>query len=866
MTPAQEIAKLRDEINEHDYLYYTAAAPRISDREYDKLFARLKELEAAHPELVTPHSPTQRVGEKLLAGFKHVAHAVPMLSIDNTYNEAELREFDGRVSRGLDGAKYEYLVDPKIDGVSASLRYEDGALVLGATRGDGRSGDDITANIKTIRAIPLRLRGRGWPGVLEVRGEVYWPRKAFDAFNAQRVKDGEEPFANPRNATTGALKSLDPRETASRGLAFIAHGFGEIAGATFERASELFAALKQWGVPVSPHQTLCKSIDEVVQFVNDWEARRHSLEYETDGLVIKIDRLDQRDALGATSRFPRWCIAYKYAAEQAESRLLNVDFQVGKLGTITPRAVMEPVQLSGTTVRHASLHNFDQVARLGADHGGLHLGDTVLVEKAGEIIPQVIRITKKGSPRGRLVEPPSKCPVCKGDIEKDEGGVYIRCINPACDAQIKERLKFFCGRDQMDIEGLGDIWIDRLVDLGLIKDAGDLYKLSTRQAELSEIETVKEFGVTKAREFIDSIRESIDHSLPEQLKRLRLRLPTTCLDRCAKNFANIKAFASATEADLIARCGLEPSLASAVMAKLNPPIGDAPKALARLVGTQGLRFKWAGESLISKLVERKWVKGLADFYSLEQHMESIARLEFKSRLGATRAKEIIFNIEVSKNCSLSRLIVALNIPHVGGSTAELLAEHFGSMDALVEAATTTPSPCKGEGRGEGPTPKRAKRSSGRTAAPSLFGESADDDSQTVPPVKSKPPADPLQEIEGIGPEVASSIRRFFAMPSVQEMLDKLRKAGLRMNQELKPVQEHQPLKDKSVVITGSFENYSRNDLEALIKRNGGKCVSAVSKKTSFLLCGNSPGNKLDVARRLGIEVLDLSSFLDMLKR
>ncbi|QDV92457.1 DNA ligase [Phycisphaerae bacterium RAS2] len=742
MTPAQEIAKLRDEINEHDYLYYTAAAPRISDREYDKLFARLKELEAAHPNLVTPDSPTQRVGEKLLAGFKHVTHAVPMLSIDNTYNEAELRDFDGRVSRGLDGAKYEYLVDPKIDGVSATLRYEDGALVLAATRGDGKSGDDITANVKTIRAIPLRLRGKGWPRVLEVRGEVYWPRKAFDAFNAQRMKEGEEPFANPRNATTGALKSLDPRETASRGLAFIAHGFGEIGGAEFDRASELFAAVKKWGLPVSPHQTLCKSIDEVVRFVNDWETRRHKLEYETDGLVIKIDRLDQRDALGATSRFPRWCIAYKYAAEQAESKLLNVDFQVGKLGTITPRAVMEPVQLSGTTVRHASLHNFDQVARLGADHGGLHVGDTVLVEKAGEIIPQVIRITKPGKPRGRLVEPPNKCPVCNGDIEKDEGGVYIRCINPSCDAQIKERLKFFCGRDQMDIEGVGEALVEQLVDQDWVHSYADLYKIANEEAERP---------------------------------------------------------------------------------------GKWRDKLAALTFEQ----------------ERRTEEGIK-----KQTVQ----------LGEKRADKLLEGIERSKKQPLARVLAALNIRHVGSSTAELLAEHFGSMDALAEAATTTLSPSKGEGRGEGPTPKRAKRSSQRTTAPSLFGADTDDDSQTAPPVKSKPPADPLQEIEGIGPEVASTIRHFFTSDAGRKTWQALRDAGANMTQPRRAKSAHQPLAGKTLVVTGTLEGYSRSEIEKLIKDLGGKVASSVSKKTDYLVCGEDAGSKLDKAKELGVEVLSESDF------
>ncbi|MFH1417623.1 MAG: NAD-dependent DNA ligase LigA, partial [Planctomycetota bacterium] len=419
-TPKQEIADLRKQIEHHDHLYYVEGRTEISDRAYDELFARLKTLEDAHPEYAAPDSPTQRVGGKPLKGFRHVTHAVPMLSIDNTYNEDELREFDARVAKGLAGDPYEYIVDPKIDGVSASLRYENGVLVLGATRGDGKTGDDITMNVRTVRAIPLRLCGSGWPEVLEVRGEVYWPREDFDAYNRKREKDGLDRFANPRNATAGTLKQLDSSAIAGRGLAFIAHGFGEIAGALFETASEFFAALKRWGMPVSDHVKVCGDIEEVVRMVARWEEERHDLGYETDGLVVKVNRLDQRDTLGATSRYPRWCIAYKYAAEQAESVLKTVDLQVGKLGTITPRAVMEPVQLSGTTVRHATLHNFDQVERLD-----VRIGDTVVVEKAGEIIPQVVRVVMEKRPQGaKRIVPPKNCPVCGGDVVKDEGGVY----------------------------------------------------------------------------------------------------------------------------------------------------------------------------------------------------------------------------------------------------------------------------------------------------------------------------------------------------------------------------------------------------------------------------------------------------------
>lgn len=479
-TPKDEIARLREQIRRHDHLYYVEARPEISDGEYDRLFTRLKELEAGHPDLVSSDSPTQRVGGRPLEGFAHVVHAVPMLSIDNTYSEGALREFDARVAKLLPGEAYDYYVDPKVDGVSASLRYEDGMLVLAATRGDGRTGDDVTANIRTIRAVPLRLHGEDWPRVLEVRGEVYWPRAGFDQYNAQREQEGQERFANPRNATAGSLKSLDSKIIAGRGLSFVAHGHGEIVGVKFETADAMFAAFKRWGIPINPNGRVCRDIDEVVRFVAAWDRRRRDIGYETDGLVIKLNSLDQRERLGATSRYPRWCIAYKYAAEQAESKLLAVDFQVGKLGTITPRAVMEPMQLSGTTVRHASLHNFDQVERLD-----LHIGDTVVCEKAGEIIPQVVRVVVEKRPKGaKKIVPPTQCPVCAGEVAKDEGGVYIRCLNPACDAQIKERLRYFCGRDQMDIEGAGEVLIEQLVDKGYVHQFADLFKLAECRDEM----------------------------------------------------------------------------------------------------------------------------------------------------------------------------------------------------------------------------------------------------------------------------------------------------------------------------------------------------------------------------------------------
>ena len=422
---ATRIETLREGIRRHDHLYYTKAQPEISDQQYDALLRELRDLEEQHPQLITPDSPTQRVGEQPIAGFEHVTHAIPMRSIDNTYSPEELRQFDERIRKGLGDEAYEYVVDPKIDGVAVALRYEDGQFVLGATRGDGTTGDDITHNVRTIRSVPLKLRGKGWPAVVEVRGEVFWPRPAFEAFNQKLAAEGKDPFKNPRNGTAGTLKQLDPGKVAGRGLAFECHGYGQIEPFPADASDHvaLFERLGAWGLPTSPHARRCGDIEAVIAFVQEWEARRGELDYETDGLVVKLNRLSQRERLGATSKAPRWCIAYKFAAEQARTRVESVDFQVGKTGTITPVANLDPVQLAGTTVKRANLHNFDQVRRLE-----LHVGDLVVVEKAGEIIPQVVRVVDGERPlAAKAIEPPTECPECGGAVAQDEGGVYLRC-------------------------------------------------------------------------------------------------------------------------------------------------------------------------------------------------------------------------------------------------------------------------------------------------------------------------------------------------------------------------------------------------------------------------------------------------------
>ncbi len=596
---AQQINRLRDEIRKHDHAYYVLARPIISDRRYDQLFDELRGLEQRHPELIRPDSPTQRVAGEPIVGFTHVGHGVPMLSVDNTYNETELREFDRRVAGGLGGDRYRYLVDPKIDGLAVSLLYEEGVLTQGATRGDGRTGDDVTNNIRTIKSVPLRLIGRKVPKVVEVRGEIYWPRAAFAEFNRKRTRAGEQTFANPRNAAAGTIKQLDPRKVAGRGLQFIAHGVGRIEPLAAETGSELFNRFEDWGIPLSPQRRLYDSIDDLIKDLPHWQARRLNLPYETDGLVVKVDAFDQRDALGATSRHPRWCIAYKFEAQRAQSVLLSVDFQVGKLGTITPRAVMEPMQLSGTTVRHASLHNFDQVDRLG-----LRVGDTVIVEKAGEIIPQVVGVVPAKRPKKtKPIERPTSCPVCKGDVEQDEGGVYIRCINPVCPAQLKERLIHFAGRNQMDIEGAGQVLIETLVDNGFLKDYADLYHLHERRKDLVALERMGEKSVEN---LLAGIERSKRQPLARLLAGLNIRhVGAGTAELLADHFGSIQKLEEASEEELAEVEGIGPEVAGSIAHFLTSRNGaTAVKRLARagVNMTQPGRKRRADGALSGKIV------------------------------------------------------------------------------------------------------------------------------------------------------------------------------------------------------------------------------------------------------------------------
>lgn len=475
----RKIEKLRDEIRRHDELYYVGNAPEISDREYDELMETLQKLEAEHPELVTPDSPTQRVGGRPAEGFPEVVHTRQMLSLDNSYNIDELRAFDERCQRLAEGRALEYVAELKIDGLSLSLQYEDGLLLRGVTRGDGRIGEDVTQNARTIRSVPLRLKpqAKGIDSGLEVRGEVFIPRDVFERTNAEREEQGEPRFMNPRNAAAGAIRQLDSRLVARRKLDMFAYDLLVNGRKPFPTHWESLDWLDKAGFRVNPHRKLAKTIDEVIEFANEKEALRDELGYEIDGLVVKVNSAALQDEFGATSKAPRWAIAYKYPARQASTKVLDIFVSVGRTGAITPVALLEPVFLAGTTVARATLHNEDEIRRLG-----VRIGDTVMIEKSGEIIPKVLSVvTSKRTGKEREFEPPEKCPVCGGLISRPEGEVVARCVAADCTAQLLGKLIHFASRRAMRIEGLGVVLAEQLVAEKMVKDVGDLYSLTLEQ-------------------------------------------------------------------------------------------------------------------------------------------------------------------------------------------------------------------------------------------------------------------------------------------------------------------------------------------------------------------------------------------------
>lgn len=537
---------LRETIAHHARRYYVDADPEISDAAYDALLRELEAIEAAHPDLVTPDSPTQRVGGEPLGQFETVLHARPMLSLQNTYDEGELREFDARVRRflGLDDP-VAYVVELKIDGVAISLRYDEGLFVRGVTRGDGTRGDDVTSNLRTIRSMPLRAIDPGKPSLpssFEVRGEVYFPRSGFQRLNDQRAADGEKLFANPRNAAAGTLKLLDPRIVAQRPLALFCYAMVDASGLGFTRHRDVLDWLRRAGFPVNPHARPAMGIDAVVEAARDWADARWELDYETDGLVIKVDSLAMQESLGATAKAPRWGIAYKFQTREGTTQLIGVEFQVGRTGNVTPVAILSPVEILGTTVRRATLHNADELDRLG-----VRVGDWVAVEKGGEVIPKVTRVLEErrtGSETAVVF--PTSCPACGEELARIEEEVAIRCVNEHCPAQRKRQLLHFVSRGAMEIDGLGSALVDQLVDAGLVRDTADLYGLKSEQ--IAQLERMAEKSAGNIVRAIDASRARPLHRL---LFALGIRHVGASLARnLARKLGSLDAVEQATEEDL----------------------------------------------------------------------------------------------------------------------------------------------------------------------------------------------------------------------------------------------------------------------------------------------------------------------------
>jgi len=512
MTPlqaAKRITALREQIRHHDRLYYVQARPEISDEEYDRLYRELRDLEAEHPELVTPDSPTQRVGEQPSESFPAFRHRIPMLSLDNTYNEDELREFEKRIFRQIGERELLYVAELKVDGLSMALHYQDGRFVRGVTRGDGVRGDDVTPNVRAIKAVPLALVGEDLPRELEARGEVYLPRSRFQAINREKEERGEEPFANPRNAGAGTMKNLDPKVVAARGLDIFFYSVAQVAGVRIGGQWEALEKMRSWGLKTSDASRRCRGLGEVLDFCREWEGKRDDLEYQIDGVVVKVDSFALQQELGYTSKFPRWAIAYKYPPRQASTVVLDIQVYVGRTGKLTPVAWLEPVSVGGSTVSRATLHNEDEVARKD-----VRVGDTVVVEKGGDVIPKVVQVVEAKRPPAAVPwEPPAVCPVCGTDAIKPEGEVDRRCPNSSCPAQIEERLKHFARRDALDIEGLGDVLVRQLVENGLVHDFADLYRLPERKDELIALERMAEKSV-------DNLLAGIKASKSRDLHRL----------------------------------------------------------------------------------------------------------------------------------------------------------------------------------------------------------------------------------------------------------------------------------------------------------------------------------------------------------
>jgi DNA ligase (NAD+) len=579
---AKQIEKLREELRRHEYLYYVQDDPEISDVKFDRMMEELKRLEAEHPELVTADSPTQRVGGAPRKGFETRRHAPAMMSLDNTYSTEELEDFDRRVRELSGRERVDYVTEHKFDGLSISLIYEDGILVRGVTRGDGTTGEEVTANVRTIRSIPLRvdaaeLKRLRMPLEFEVRGEIIMPLRAFEALNEKQAEEGGKRFSNPRSAAAGAVRVLDPEITRSRRLDF--YGYLLLAGGRVPMGfhSEALEAMHKLHFKVSPDWRVCPSLEVVKKFIDSWEGKREKLPYEIDGIVIKVNEIPLQQELGFTAKAPRWAVAYKYPARQETTVVKDVIFQVGRTGTLTPVAVLEPVQVGGVIVSRSTLHNMDEIARLG-----LHIGDTVIVERAGEVIPHVMKVVKEGKPRREIVVP-ERCPECHSRIHKDPEEVAYRCVNASCPAKRKESLIHFAGRHAMNIDGLGEKIVDQLVDKGLVQDFADLYELKVD--DVAELDRMAE---KSAQNLLDEIAASKNNSLARLIYALGMRFVGERTGQLlAEHFVSLPKLAEAGVAELEEVPEVGPKVAQSIADFFSEP---ANRKLIQRLRDEGLKM------------------------------------------------------------------------------------------------------------------------------------------------------------------------------------------------------------------------------------------------------------------------------------
>lgn len=579
----QRIAELNKLLHEYGHAYYVLDKPVVADSVYDQLLHELLALEEANPSLIYPDSPTQRVGGAVVEGFKKVTHDYPMLSLSNAFNEEDLREFDRKVRQAI-GDNFSYVCELKIDGLAISLKYENGVFVQGATRGDGVVGEEITTNLKTIRAIPLRLKE---PITIEVRGEAYMPKKSFEKLNAQRTENGEELFANPRNAAAGSLRQLDPKIAASRQLSTFIYaigGDGEAYG--IDGHAEMLDYLEGLGCPSNKERQRCSTIEEVLAFIEEWTENRPNLAYEIDGIVIKVDRYAQQDELGYTAKSPRWAIAYKFPAEEVVTTLLDIDLTVGRTGVVTPTAILAPVQVAGTTVQRASLHNEDLIR-----DKDIRLGDTVIIRKAGDIIPQVVGVLVEQRPEDSVpFVMPKNCPVCDSELIRIEGEVALRCVNPACFAQIAESIKYFVSRNAMNIDGLGDKVVEQLLRADLIHDVSDLYHLTVEQ--LVELERM---GEKSATNLVNAIQASKENSMERLLIGLGIRhVGEKAAKIVSEEFGTMEAVMTATEEQLVAIHEIGDKMASSLVEYFSNE--DARAVIGRLAEV-GVNMTYKGKKI-----------------------------------------------------------------------------------------------------------------------------------------------------------------------------------------------------------------------------------------------------------------------------